>query len=238
MDVVALSDVSTFFSGWTSTALFDFVQSFPTYFQGDPWGDRHCDMGAFKRFLAQRPPDMVRSNLIEGTPVYDPAISGGDPNFSFAPLVMRWSNVWGYVELQKALPDIAGFLKRSGDRYVLQFPQSKVMHRLDFVHLNGYLKAYLPTIVTLVFETTVADMTPVPAAPVPAARGSSYEPLLWEIVAELYRGILRREGEPRWHQRCVDDLKREGLRGGLSKIAERFIGTEEFLKRNRLTRID
>lgn len=157
VDIASLSNQSTFFSGWKTHALGDFITSFPSYFCGEAWGNRHCDMFAFSRFLSSRAPETVRSNLILGTPVYDRLIYGQDPNFSFAPFIMKWSNIWGYRELQKMLPDISGLIKIKSGVFYLQFTGSNLAHRLDFLHLNGFLKSYIPHIELVIFGSSVVS---------------------------------------------------------------------------------
>jgi hypothetical protein len=152
MNIVSLSDKSTFFSGWTLETLREFVGSLSSYFQGDPCGDRHCDMFAFKRFVSECSPETVRTALIEYTPIYDQVIYGNDPNFSFAPLVMRWANIWGYDKLQNITPNIDGFITVASGRCYVEFPESTLKHRLDFVHLNGFMKSYLSTVSRIAFE--------------------------------------------------------------------------------------
>lgn len=144
--VVSLSEESTFFSAWSIQALRKYVESFPEYFSGDPHGDRHCDMFAFKRFVKKLPVNDRRTDLITEVPLYDPKLYGNDPNYSFAPIVMKWSGIWGYQKLRENLPSIKGLINYDNNNYYINYPDLNMKVRADFIHLNGFTKFYIKDI--------------------------------------------------------------------------------------------
>lgn len=138
-----LSDVSTFFCGWDRSTFSKFVESFPGYFDDQAWGDRHCDMFALKRFLSTNPNIKSFRDLIDTIPAYSAPFYVKDPNFSFAPMIMKFSKIWGYDEIAHKKPPIRDMIFKHNGVFYIYYPDVGYMIRNDFVHLNGFTKFYI-----------------------------------------------------------------------------------------------
>jgi SAM-dependent methyltransferase len=51
------------------------------------------------------------------------------------------------------------------------------------------------------------------------------------LVRELYKGVLRREPDPKWLNQHVQRLQEKGIEGELSELIQYFMKTEEFRKK-------
>jgi hypothetical protein len=142
MNLGCLTPAATFFSAWRSTTLSDFVKFLPSYFTLPAGGDRHCDMFALSVFIQRQNSNLVEAALARYVASYGPSFYFQDPNFSFSPILMKFSNVWNYREVSKKRYDIRSFIFYVDGVYVYRPFSNGPDLNIDFVHLNGDSKFY------------------------------------------------------------------------------------------------
>jgi hypothetical protein len=140
--LACLAPISTYFSAWRRETLSEFVQFFPKYFSSEAGGDRHCDMFALSEFVKLLGPEQIDVQLSRYLSSYTSEFYFKDPNFSFAPILMKFSGVWDYRELARTHYPIDDIIKFSGGKYFYRpYPTGPELD-IDFVHLNGDTKVY------------------------------------------------------------------------------------------------
>ncbi|GJE02538.1 hypothetical protein [Methylobacterium isbiliense] len=139
-DLACLSKVSTFFAGWSKNLFNAFVESFRYYFPSEPWGDRHCDMNALRKFIDLHWSHNMKYDIAEELRAYCESCYSFDPNYGFAPFMMKHLQTWDYEKVSTAEIDLNEMIYSDGKTHYISVDCYLV--ELDFVHLNGFSKKF------------------------------------------------------------------------------------------------